>query len=48
MHHLEAVVVKQWSEKVEIPPSTLRSISRYIQTEFMRKSGSGSRGVEIN
>jgi hypothetical protein len=45
VHHLEAVVVKQWSEKVEIPPSTLRNISRNSQTEFMRKSGSGSRGV---
>jgi len=42
---LEAVVVEQWSKKAEIPPSTLRHTSRDIQTEFMKKSGSGSMNI---
>jgi len=42
MHHLEAVVVKRWGENAESPLSTLLRTSRNIQTEFIRKSGSGS------
>jgi len=45
MHHLEAVVVKRWSYKAESPQSTHRHTFRNIQTEFMRNSNNGSKGV---
>jgi len=40
MYHLEAVVVKRWSEKAESPPSILPRTSCDIDTEFMRKRSS--------
>jgi hypothetical protein len=44
---MKDVVVKQWSEKAEIPASQLCRTSRHIDTEFMGMIGSGIRSVAI-
>jgi len=47
MHHLESVALIRWSSQAESPQLRLRRTTCYIQREFIRKSGYGSRSAGI-